>query len=84
MKVNLEKFYTTEEIIENNLFPYRGKTEEINKDSYRQLILRAIRDGQLEAINTMSSGVPRYKISGQALLNYLKKYGNPRPSTITK
>lgn len=84
MKIEISKMYTTEEIVENKLFPYYGRTDQVNTDSYRQLILRAIRTGKIEAINTVAKGVPRYVISGQSLLNYLKNYGKPRITTITK
>lgn len=58
-----EKFYTPKEAVE---FVGTASTS----DTQRQMLLRHIRDGRIEAVNTGGDKKPRYVIQGKHLIKY--------------
>ena len=70
-KIKLEKFYTTGDIVELEILPAS------TPNTQRQMLLRHIREGKVEALNLGGEKKPRYVIQGKNLIKY--KDGLMRP-----
>jgi len=70
-QINLEKFYTPKDMVEMNI------TQASNKDTKKQMILRFIRQGRMEAINLGSDKKPRYVVQGKNIVKYLDRQVKP-------
>ena len=64
-KVNLEKFYTPNEIVE------LGVMTAPTTDGQKQMLLRYIRDKKIVAVNVGGDRKPRYLVRGKDLVEYM-------------
>lgn len=69
-EIDPEKFYTPKEAI---AFVGTASTA----DTQRQVLLRHIRDGRVEAVNLGGEKKPRYAIQGKHLLKYRDTHIKP-------
>lgn len=76
-KVNLEKFYTPNEIVG------LGVMNANTKDSQKQMLLRFIREKRIKVVNVGGDSSPRYLVQGKDLSEYFKAQLNPK-EYITK
>ena len=64
-KIKAEKFYTPKEIVD------MGIMTASNNDTKRQMLLRFIRDGRINAVNLGGNKKPRYVVQGKHLTEYM-------------
>jgi len=65
------KHYSVNDIAKENLVAFGGESFNAQK----QMILRYIREGRLEATNVGGEKKPRYIVSGAELLKFIHMYG---------
>lgn len=75
-KIDLEKFYTPNEVVALGIMS--AKTP----DTKKQMLLRFIREGRLEAKNLGGDKKPRYVVQGKHLVEYLNT--QMKPGSYTK
>ncbi len=63
-KIDPEKFYTPKEIAA------LGIMTASTPDTQRQMLLRHIRDGRIQALNLGGDKKPRYAVQGKHLISY--------------
>jgi hypothetical protein len=72
MEIKIDEFYTPNEIVR------MGVIKGVNVDTRRQLLLRHIRNGDLEAKNLGTEAKPRYAIRGIHLREFINKQNNKK------
>ena len=70
-KIDLEKFYTPNEIVELGIMTANSA------DTKKQMLLRFIREGRIEAKNLGGGNKPRYVVQGKHLVEYLNTQMKP-------
>lgn len=70
-KINPEKFYTPKDMLDF------GITNASSKDTKKQMLLRFIRQGRIEALNLGSEQKPRYVVQGKNIIKYLDRQIKP-------
>lgn len=71
MKINPEKFYTAKQIAD------MGVMTATKPDTKRQMLLRYIRNGEIEAVNVGGEKKPRYLVQGKHLIAYRDRQVKP-------
>lgn len=66
IKIKDDKFYTPKEIIKFGIMSAK------NEDTKKQMLLRFIRDGRIEALNLGTDNKPRYVVRGKELKDYMQ------------
>lgn len=70
-KIKEEKFYTPKEITE------LGIMTASSPDTKRQMLLRFIREGRIQAVNLGGDKKPRYVVQGKHLMEYMNTQMKP-------
>lgn len=70
-KINPEKFYAPKDIVE------LGVLTASTPDTKRQMLLRHIREGKIEAMNLGGDKKPRYVVQGKNLIKYRDEQMKP-------
>lgn len=70
LKIDPDKFYTPKEIVDLGIMTAN------TTDTKRQMLLRFIREGRINALNLGGDKKPRYAVQGKNLLEYMNTQMN--------